>query len=90
MPQQCVTGTPGRRHINGIGDLKARNPGPNSVLVIFDDVAETGDSLDKAFRETVGIYHGDVMGHPCGQRSHEEGRGALAREIAEQQGAWLR
>jgi len=45
MGHQNATGTPVERSSNGVKDLKALGLGPDTMVVVLDDVAGSGDSL---------------------------------------------
>ena len=59
-----ITGTPSSRYINGPAELAGANLPQNSVLVVFDDVAASGESLESAFRSTQGSFQGQVIVAP--------------------------
>lgn len=51
MAHRDLTGTPVSRYIDGPNDLSGRQLEPDAVVVIFDDVAASGDSLEWAFKD---------------------------------------
>ncbi|MEQ1567024.1 MAG: hypothetical protein ABMA64_15400 [Myxococcota bacterium] len=62
LAHQEVTGTSPDRYITGANEFASRRPGPNSVVVILDDVAGSGNSLQDAFESL--NYRGDVIVAP--------------------------
>jgi hypothetical protein len=64
MAHQQATDTPAGRYINGADE--ARNLGPEAVVVILDDVAGSGGSMQKAIRgyreEVVGLFQANPRG----------------------------
>ncbi|HRC58247.1 MAG TPA: hypothetical protein PKU97_20125 [Kofleriaceae bacterium] len=46
MAHREATGTPVERYINGPAELKARNLDKDNLLIVFDDVAGSGQSLE--------------------------------------------
>jgi hypothetical protein len=65
MAHREVTGTPVDHYINGAAELRARALGPDTVLVMFDDVAGSGFSLRDAVGGVSGTpYQGQVIVSP--------------------------
>jgi hypothetical protein len=60
MGHRNATGTPVDHYINGASDLKARGLGADTMIVVLDDVAGSGDSLHEAVE---GKYDGIKTAH---------------------------
>jgi hypothetical protein len=62
MAHREVTGTAVGHYINGVADLKARSLGSNTLLVVLDDVAGSGHSLQGAMTSIAGAaYQGHTI-----------------------------
>lgn len=65
MAHRQATATPVDRYLNGLGDVKARKLGQDTAIVIFDDVAGSGESLRVAALSLGQIgYSGPVFVSP--------------------------
>jgi len=64
MAHRQATGTRVDRYLSGYRELKDRRLGPNTMLVILDDVAGSGDRLGSARAEVGRAYSGPVVASP--------------------------
>lgn len=65
MAHREATGTPVDHYLNGSGELAARRLGPDTMVVVLDDVAGSGDSLNTAsLAASGGGYKGQVVISP--------------------------
>ncbi|MBK7536266.1 MAG: hypothetical protein IPI49_13025 [Myxococcales bacterium] len=65
MAHREATGTPVERYINGPAELKARNLDKDNLLIVFDDVAGSGQSLEDSTEDVMRTnFHGKIIVSP--------------------------
>jgi hypothetical protein len=79
MAHREATGTPVDHYVNGAGDLAGRHLGPDTMVVVLDDVAGSGDSLNGA---SVGASSSWFMLKSGTRREQEDFLESIDRQLA--------